>query len=203
MLSADARRDGRLLKRGATASRDGGRRRRSSSAALVAMVQPAHFRELDDAAFRRVLDPSWRRGVFVQRQVCSRSAIVRETSPEHAQQVSFAEDDEVVKTFATHRSDQAFDVWILPRTRRSRDDLCDAHAGDATLVYLTVDRIAVSHEPGRRGVFRKRRDDLLRGPFSGWMFSDGQVDDSTTSVREEDQHEQHVVRERGHGEEVH
>src|SRR6059036_3147424 len=96
MLSADARRDGRLSKRGATASRDGGRRRRSSSAALVATVQPAHFRELNDAAFRRVLDPSWRRGVFVQRQVCSPSVIVREIPPEHAQQVSFAEDDAVV-----------------------------------------------------------------------------------------------------------
>src|SRR5262245_7964832 len=108
------------------------------------MVQPAHFRELDDATFRRVLDPSWPRGVFVQRQVRSRSVIVREISIEHPQQVSFTEDDDVVKTFATHRSDQAFDVRILPRTRRTRDDLRDAHACDAALADLTIDRIAVS-----------------------------------------------------------
>jgi len=145
MLSADARRDGRLSKRGATASRDGGRRRRSSSAALVATVQPAHFRELDDAAFRRVLDPSWRRGVFVQRQVCSRSVIVREIPPEHAQQVSFAEDDAVVSHASLARP------WRT-RSRRIDRTVEDAVAWWCVSTPPTADeaRYSQARRPGAR-----------------------------------------------------
>jgi uncharacterized iron-regulated membrane protein len=69
---------------------------------------------------------------------------VGEIPREHAPQMAFAEHDDVVQTVATYRFDQSFHVRVLPRTRRTGDDLGDAHAGDTTLADAAIDRIAIS-----------------------------------------------------------
>jgi hypothetical protein len=46
-------------------------------------------------------------------------------------QLAFVENDHVIETFVSNRSDQAFDVRILPRTCRGGDDFGDDHAGQA------------------------------------------------------------------------
>jgi hypothetical protein len=114
---------------------------------------------------------------------------VGEIPREHAPQMAFAEHDDVVQTVATYRFDQSFHVRVLPRTRRTGDDLGDAHAGDTTLADAAIDRIAISQEPFRRGVFWERGDDLLCGPFSRRMFSDRYLDDAASVKGEENQHE--------------
>jgi len=129
--------------------------------------------------------------------------IVGKITHEHAPQISFAEDDDVIQTLAPYGSDQSLHIGILPGTRRTRDDLGDAHAGDTALADGTVDGIAVSQEPLWRGVFRRRGDDLLRRPFGRRMFSDCHMDDTASLMREDNQHEQHAARQCRPREEVH
>src|SRR5437764_1720320 len=135
--------------------------------------------------------------------MCSRRMIVGKITHEHAPQISFAEDDDVIQTLAPYRSDQSLHIWILPGTRRTRDDLCDAHAGDTALADVTVDGIAVSQEPLWRGVFRKGGHDLLRGPFGRRMFSDCHMNDTASLMREENKLEHHAARHCRHREESH
>jgi len=49
------------------------------------------------------------------------------------------ENDHVIQTLSADRADQAFDMRILPRTRRGRDDFRDAHARQSTLENVAVD----------------------------------------------------------------
>ncbi len=52
--------------------------------------------------------------------------IVGQVSGEGAPEMRLIQDDHVIETLAPNGSDQPFDVGILPRTRRARDDLADA-----------------------------------------------------------------------------
>ena len=56
----------------------------------------------------------------------------------------FVEDDDVIEALAANRSDNAFNIRILPGTRRRGDDFGDAHAGHSALERVSVDAIAVS-----------------------------------------------------------
>jgi hypothetical protein len=53
---------------------------------LVPIVQAADFRECDDVAFRRSLHASWRRRVFLERQMCPRCMIPARTQPSRPRQ---------------------------------------------------------------------------------------------------------------------
>ena len=72
----------------------------SRRASLVAMVYAADCRKRDHPAFSWPLHASWNRRIFFQREVCSCPLIIEDVPREHAPQVRFAEDDEVVKAFA-------------------------------------------------------------------------------------------------------
>ena len=56
--------------------------------------------------------------------------------------MSLVQHDHVIQALAPDRTDQAFDVWILPGRSRCRDDFFEAHALDATLEAVAVDSIA-------------------------------------------------------------
>jgi hypothetical protein len=98
--------------------------------------------------------------------------------------MTFIEDDHVIEALSTNGSDQALDKWILPGAQGARDDLADAHPGDAPSEDLAVDCVAVPHEPVRGGVIREGLDDLLGRPRSRGMFRDGDVDDPSVRVPE-------------------
>jgi hypothetical protein len=79
--------------------------------------------------------------------MCSSHMVVGEVPAERAPQMR--EDDDVIETVATNRSDHAFDVRVLPRTRWRRDDVTDAHAGDSTSEEVAIDRVSIPQEPER------------------------------------------------------
>src|SRR5438093_700609 len=62
------------------------------------------------------------------------------------------DDDHVIETLSSDRANQPFDVRILPRTRRRRDDFGDVHAGQSALEDLAVDAVAISVQPAWRCV---------------------------------------------------
>jgi hypothetical protein len=99
----------------------------------------------------------------------------------------FVQDDHVIEALAPNGSDQAFDVGILPRTRRARDDLANAHAGNSTSEQVSIDGIAIPQEPAWGGVLGEGLNDLLGGPRGGGMLSDPNVDDASTVMGQ--QHE--------------
>jgi hypothetical protein len=63
-------------------------------------------------------------------------------------------------------------------------------------------RIAIVHEIPGRVVFRKGLAELLCGPCSRGVVGDGDVDDSSSVVRENHEYEQELVGNRWHDEEI-
>jgi hypothetical protein len=115
--------------------------------------------------------------------------IVGNVSSQHATQMPLTQNDDVIQTLAAQGPDQPFGERILPGARRRSHDFGHAHASDAAPERVSVDGIAISHKPARRGVVRKGVDDLLGRPCGCWMFGDRQVDDSAAMVTEEHEHE--------------
>lgn len=102
-------------------------------------------------------------------------------------QMRLAQDDEVVNTLATDRSDQSFSEGILPRRGR-RDRLVSyAHSAQATPDDGAKDAIPVTNEITRRLAPGERFVDLTRNPFRCRM--PGDVDSDEGSAVEPDNDE--------------
>ena len=96
----------------------------------------------------------------------ARAVIVVGISPEHAAQMRLAENEQMVQTFSSDRSDQSLDVSVLPRRPRGYGAIPDAHCPDPSLEYLSVDAVAVSDEVFGRRVPRKGLRDLAGDPIA-------------------------------------
>ena len=105
-------------------------RERSGRASFVSMMQAPDLWKCDHRTVGGGLYGSWRWRIFRQREVGPGAVIVGQVSGEGAPEMRFIQDDHVIEALAPNGSDQAFDIGILPRTRRARDDLTNAHAGD-------------------------------------------------------------------------
>ena len=89
----------------------------------------------------------------------------------------FVENDHVIQALSADWSDQAFDVRILPGTRRCGDDFSDAHPRQSPPEDVAIDVVPVSMQPPGRGVVRECFDHLLSGPRGCRMFRDVEVHD--------------------------
>jgi hypothetical protein len=65
--------------------------------------------------------------------------VVREIGFQNPTEVALTEDDDVVETLPPRGSHEAFSIWILPGRSRSRGDLLDAEALDATAELVAED----------------------------------------------------------------
>jgi hypothetical protein len=68
---------------------------------------------------------------------------------------------------------------------------------------VPIDSVTVTEEVTGCRVPGERLDDLLRGPRSGRLLGDVEVNYATTIVGEHDEHEEDPEGDRGHSEEVH
>ena len=114
----------------------------------------------------------------------------------------FIEDDHVVQTVSTYRSDDAFHVRPLPRRSRSAENFVDVHDLELLAELLPVDPIAISKQILRLGVERKSFEHLLRGPFGCGMGRDVEVDNTTSVVSQHNKDEQNFKPNCVDGEEV-
>ena len=74
-----------------------------------------------------------------------RTSLERSVSLEDTAQVRLAEHDKVVERFATNRSDEPFDVAVLPRRARCRKVISDSHGTNAAGICWTERAIAVAN----------------------------------------------------------
>ena len=116
--------------------------------------------------------------------------------------MSFAKDEDVIQTLAPDGADQPLREGILPWAVRRRQDFTDAHALHALPEQVTVDRVAIAEEKGRRGVVREGVHDLLGGPVGSGVFGHVEVDDAPAMVHEHDEHEEDAQTRGGNREEV-
>ncbi len=78
------------------------------------MMQATDFWNLDDHAELRPLDGPSVGCVFVEREMRSRTVVVREVAGQNAAQMALAEDEDVVQTLAPDGADDALGEGILP-----------------------------------------------------------------------------------------
>src|SRR5438128_4022502 len=166
------------------------------------MVEATDFPNRDDSAeFRPLNSPAVGR-ILVEREVSTRPVVVREGASQGTAQVSFAKDEDVIQTLAPDGADQPLREGILPWAVRRRQDFTDAHALHALPEQVTVDRVAIAEEKGRRGVVREGVHDLLGGPVGSGVFGHVEVDDALAMVHEHDEHEEDAQARGGNREEV-
>ena len=92
------------------------------------MVEAANFANRDDPAeFRPLNSPAVGR-VLIERKVSTRPVVVRELASQGTAQVSFAEDEDVIQTFAPDGADKPLREGVLTWAVRRRQNFADAHA---------------------------------------------------------------------------
>ena len=96
--------------------------------------------------------------------MCASLMVVREVADQDATQVPFTEDEHVIQTLPSDRTDEALREGILPWAVRGREDVLDPQALHAAPKRLAVDLVAVVEEIGWCGVVREGVHDLLGGP---------------------------------------
>ncbi len=109
--------------------------------------------------------------------------VVRDVIFEHSLQPSLVRDDHVVQALTSDRTDDAFDVGVLPGRARRRSNGLDVHAGDGG-GDTCEDRVPIVKEIRGRLMVWEGIAKLLRRPVRCGMLGDGHVDDPSTLVRE-------------------
>ena len=107
------------------------------------MMQPTDFRNRNHSTLIGWLDFSWFGRVAIQGEMRARFVVVLEVGGENPNQVSLVDDDHVIETLTSDRTDQTFHERILPWRTVRRDDLVDAHVLDAFSEILAVDADAI------------------------------------------------------------
>ena len=128
--------------------------------------------------------------------------VVVNVSLQDSAQVVFVEDNDVIRTFSTNGTDDTFNVWILPRRARCRQHLFDSESPDGTDQVVSIDAVAIPNRVARGGVPGESLAELLSCPRSSRMLGDVEVQDASSVMEEDDDHEQDTESDRRHGEEV-
>src|SRR3954464_15387273 len=100
-----------------------------------------------------------------------------------------AEDDHMIKAFASDRADESFGIAVLPwRSRRCRS-VANAHRANAPRKCLAIDTVAISNQIGRHWVPAAGFADLPGDPLGSRMRSNANPEDASATMF---QHEQSV-----------
>ena len=141
-------------------------------------------------------------GASLPRLRCVRVFIVvLDVVREDALEPGETEYDHVIEALTTDRANDALDVGVLPRRSWRGQDLVDLHRTDGGHGVRECG-IAVVQQVPRRLVVGKGVAELLGRPCGGGMVGDGDVDDPSPVVCEDDEHEQQPVGDRRHDEEI-
>lgn len=80
------------------------------------------------------------------------SVVVIDVRRQDAAQVALVEDDEVIQTLATYRTDDPLDVRVLPRWSWRDYDLYDPHRPSALAEARALRRVTVSYQVAGSGI---------------------------------------------------
>ena len=70
--------------------------------------------------------------------------VVIEVIAKNPLQMVLIQNDDMIQTFSTHRSDNTFDIGVPPWSARCRDDFLDSQCSDPSFHLLAIDRIAIT-----------------------------------------------------------
>src|SRR6266436_3818623 len=134
----------------------------------VPMVQPAKDRMRNNVS--GPLD--WARvgRVLPERNVSSPFVIVGSIFCKNSSKVLCVENYQMVKTFASDRPDQAFNIAVLPGRAIRGGPVPNAHRSDARLERDAKCSVIVADEIARCAVPRERFGNLARQPFCRWVL---------------------------------
>jgi len=94
---------------------------------------------------------------------------------------------------AADRADKALDEWILPWRPGGDDDFFDADVPHAATEMLAVDAVAITQQEAWCFIPGKGFDDLLSGPFRGWVGGHVEVQHTPTMVGEDEEDEEDLI----------
>jgi len=137
----------------------------------------------------------------VQRQMCPRSFVVLHVPSQDASQAGGIEDDDVIETLPSNRSDESFDVPVLPRRSRRRQHFGDRHRRRGC-TDARERETPIADQVARRVVPWESFAELLRRPGCGRMRRRRDVHHPPAVVGEHDQDEQQAAGGRRHDEEI-
>src|SRR3954468_23338381 len=78
--------------------------------------------------------------------MCSGTIVVMRVRAQHMTQMTLSEHDHMIKTLASDRADQTFDIAVLPRRSRRCRSVANAHRSNAARKCLAVDAVPVADE---------------------------------------------------------
>ena len=166
-------------------------------AALVAVVQAADLWNGDHTSRSQRCDRTWKGCILVQPEMPSCSRVIGDVLLQHAAKASGCQYDDVIEAFTPDRSDESFDVGVLPWGARRRQDFLNADG-----IHLSERMIAIAEEVSRHLVPGECVAKLLHGPSGGGMLRDGDMNDAPAIMSEKHQDKQQPARHRRHHEEV-
>ena len=144
------------------------------------MVQTANVRYGFDPALAQNWPCRWR--IFVQRQVSAGTIVIVGVGAKHAAQVLLTEYDKMIQTFSSDRSDQPFDIGVLPGRSWCRRAISNTHGSKASPEDLPIGAVAITDEIAGRCVPRKGLRNLTGYPVGRWMRGDSHVQQSSPSM---------------------
>src|SRR6266702_8374984 len=101
--------------------------------------------------------------------------------------MALVEDDDVIQTFSTDRTDKTLSVRVLPRRSRRSDDLRDAHRANAMTECRAIRFVSVPQQIARCGVPRKGLGNLAEKPDLPGIWGDFEVNNPSAIVAEHNQ----------------
>ena len=153
-----------------------------------------------DPAFPQNWPCQWR--IFVQRQMSAGAVVVVCIGAKHAAQMRLAENDQMVQTFPSDRTDQPLDVGVLPGRTGCRGTIPDAHCPDPPLEHLPIGAMASTDEVFGHRVPRKGLRDLASDPVCRRIGGDGDMNQPAAVMAQDDEAEQQFEGRGGNHEEI-
>jgi len=128
--------------------------------------------------------------------------VVSEIGTQGSFQMPRVEHDEMVQAVPAERADQALDVGILPGTPGGGEHCFYREGGDSQTNLIAVDTVSISEQILGRILVSEGLDDLLGRLGCTGMLRHMEMQHLATTMFQHQEHEQHLHRDRRHGEEV-
>ena len=113
-----------------------------------------------------------------------------------AAQMCLPDNDRMIQTSSSNRSDRSFDIGVLPGRAWCLRSIPDARGPDASPADLSVDAIAIANKVFGRRVPRNGLEDLAGGPLRGRIGGDSDMNRLAPFMAYDEQPEKQFARRR-------
>jgi len=148
------------------------------------------------------LHGSSQRSILVQGQVRPKPVVVVGIFAQQFAQMALIDDDQVIQTIPSDRSDQALNVSVLPRRTRCRWSIPNPHDVQPLLEDFAKGAVTIPNKMARRTVPGKGFGDLMRKPFCRRMRGHADMDQLSSPVMQGDEAKQHPYCDRWNDEQI-